>query len=97
MALEMNRVNGKNCGDVKLFALSTCIWCMRTKRLLGNLGVTYSYVDVDLLDEDARAEAMRTVRKHNPSGSFPTLLVNDDTCIVGYKENSMKEVRGLAE
>ena len=33
-----------------LYALSTCVWCRRTKQLLDQLGVEYDYVDVDLLE-----------------------------------------------
>ena len=45
MALE--HVSGKNAGDVKLYALSTCPWCKKIKTLLNELGVEYYFVDVD--------------------------------------------------
>jgi len=32
-----------------LYALSTCVWCKKTKELLASLGVDHSYVFVDLL------------------------------------------------
>lgn len=90
----MKHIEGKNKGDIRLYALSTCIWCMRTKRLLDELGVEYHYADVDLLEDDDREEAMEIIHKHNPKGGFPTLIINDDTCIVGYKESDIKKAVG---
>ena len=47
MAVEVNKVDGKNVGDIFMYALSTCVWCRRTKALLNELGIAYQYVDVD--------------------------------------------------
>ena len=47
--MALQHVPGKNMGDLKLFALSTCPWCRKTKQLLDELGVEYNFVDVDLL------------------------------------------------
>ncbi|MCJ7714049.1 glutaredoxin family protein, partial [Candidatus Bathyarchaeota archaeon] len=46
----MTQVEGENRGDVKLYALSTCGWCKKTKGLLNDLHAQYSYVDVDQLE-----------------------------------------------
>lgn len=97
MIKSMKHVEGRRKGDVELYALSTCIWCMRTKRLLDEIGVEYSYVDVDLLDEIDREKVMETIHKHNPKGGFPTLIINNDICIVGYKEIDIKKVLGNAD
>ena len=43
-------VDGKNRGNVMLFALSTCGWCAKTKDLLRQLGIAFDYTFVDLLD-----------------------------------------------
>ena len=94
MIKTMKHVEGRNKGDIKLYALSTCIWCMRTKRLLEELGVEYHYVDVDLLDDAEQEEAIEIIHKHNPKGGFPTLIINDDICIVGFKEADIKKVVG---
>jgi ferredoxin-thioredoxin reductase catalytic subunit len=52
--MAMEHVVGKKKGDVKLYALSTCVWCKKTKQLLNELGVDYHYTFVDLLPEDER-------------------------------------------
>ena len=88
MALE--HVSGKKVGDIKVYALSTCPWCKKTKQLLNDLGVEYHFVDVDLLSDDDREKAIRLVKKWNPSASFPTIVINESKCIVGFKEVEIK-------
>lgn len=89
MAVE--HVSGKNAGDIKVYALSTCPWCKKVKQLLNDLGVEYSFVDVDLLTGPDREKTIGIIRKWNPSVSFPTLVVNNSKCIVGFKESEIKE------
>jgi glutaredoxin len=89
--MNLKHVSGKNAGDIKLYALSTCPWCQKAKKLLDDLGVEYSFVDVDLLTGTDRDQAMVTVKKWNPSASFPTLVINENKAIVGFKEQEIKE------
>lgn len=86
----MEHVPGKNKGDVRLYALSTCGWCKKTKNLLKDLGVEYNYTDVDLLQGKERDEVMDEIRKHNPKVTLPTLVINDEDCIVGYDEDKIR-------
>jgi glutaredoxin-like protein NrdH len=92
--MTIKKVKGKNKGHIMLYALSTCVWCKKTKRLLNELGVEYHYTDVDLLKEEERDEVMKTVRRHNSSGSFPTIVINDKKCIMGYDEDEIKKELG---
>ncbi len=70
MAIE--HVAGEKKGQIMLYALSTCVWCKKTKRLLDELGVAYDYEYVDLLQGSERTKVMNTVRRWNKAGSFPT-------------------------
>jgi glutaredoxin-like protein NrdH len=85
-----------NRKDKKVFvwALSTCMWCRKAKKFLEDHGVEYSYIFVDLLDEDERDKVLKDVEKYNSSVSFPTILV-ENRCIVGFDENKLKEALGL--
>lgn len=74
-----------------LYALSTCGWCARTKDLLKELGVAFDFAYVDLLDAQEQDDAMDQVEKWNPSGSFPTLVINDKKSIIGFKEQEIRE------
>lgn len=82
---------------VKLYALSTCGWCRKTKRFLDDNDVDYEYEYLDLLTGDERVRALAEVEQYNRRKSFPTLVVqNDDThVVIGYKESRLREVLGL--
>ena len=69
--MEFIHVEGVNRGNIRIFTLSTCVWCKKTKRLLSELGVEYSYVDVDLLEEEEKKKAEEEIRKWNPYVTFP--------------------------
>ncbi|MGD0355939.1 MAG: glutaredoxin family protein [Dehalococcoidia bacterium] len=93
--MKIEHVEGKKAGKLMLYALSTCIWCKKTKQLLTDLGVEYDYTFVDLLQGPEKDETMKIVEKWNPECSFPTLVVNDSQCIVGFKEKEIKEALKL--
>jgi glutaredoxin len=88
--MKTEHVDGKKNGAVMLFALSTCVWCKMTKKLLTELGVAFDYAFVDLLQGAEQEEAIGEIKKVNPSCSFPTLVVNGQ-CIVGYQEAKIRE------
>ena len=89
---EYQKVPGKNKGKVILYALSTCVWCTKTKNLLNDLEIEYEYVYMDQLDQDVEDRFNQHHEKWNPKCSYPTLIINDEKCIVGYNE---EEIRGL--
>ncbi len=88
--MQMNRVEGSDFGPIKLFTLSTCVWCKKMKALLKEMDVAYEYVDVDIVEGEDREKVLDELRSFNPRCSFPSLVVNN-TCIVGYQEEKIKE------
>ncbi|MDD5288197.1 MAG: glutaredoxin family protein [Dehalococcoidales bacterium] len=92
--MALQHVAGKNKGHIVLYALSTCPWCKKTKKLLEDMGVEYYFDDVDLMTDVERKEAMRIVQKWNPSSSFPTTIIDDSKCIIGFQENKIREELG---
>jgi len=88
------QVPGENAGNVKLYALSTCGWCRKTKNLLDDMGVAYEYEYVDNLSGEERDRAVQEITKWNPSRSFPTIVIDDKRCIVGYQEDEIKKALG---
>ncbi|HEY3374054.1 MAG TPA: glutaredoxin family protein [Candidatus Aquicultor sp.] len=90
----VKEVPGEKRGEIFLYALSTCIWCQRTKALLNELELEYKYVDVDLLSGASRDEAVADIGRCNPSVSFPTIRVEDNECIIGFQED---KIRGLQQ
>ena len=89
--MRIEHVEGENKGKIMLYALSTCGWCRKTKEFLKKLGVEYDYVFVDLLEENDQKKSKKEIMKWNPRCSFPTIVINDKECIVGYDETKIKE------
>jgi glutaredoxin len=83
-----------NKPKIKLYALSTCSHCMRTKKFFNDCEITVDIVDVDLLTGEERERILDEVRKLNPDCSFPTILIGDKT-IVGFNEARLREALGL--
>jgi glutaredoxin-like protein NrdH len=75
--------------EVKLYSLSTCSHCKSTKKLLGEIQIAFSQVDVDLCDGEERERVIAEIKSLNPALSFPTLVI-DGRVIVGYKEQEIK-------
>jgi len=81
--------------NVKLYALSTCGWCKKTRQLLDTNGVEYDLVYVDLLEGDEREAVLAEVRKWNPRTSFPTVVVNESESVAGFNEERLRELLGI--
>jgi glutaredoxin-like protein NrdH len=80
--------------SIKLYTLSTCSHCSRTKRFFKDNDIEMEAVDVDLLSGAERERVMDEVRKLNPDCSFPTICIND-TVIVGFNEEKLKKALKL--
>jgi glutaredoxin-like protein NrdH len=92
--MNVTHVAGNKKGKVMLYALSTCGWCQKTKALLNELGVEYDYIDVDLLRGSEQTAAIGEIQKFNPDCNFPTMVINDSKCIVGFKEDDIRKELG---
>jgi glutaredoxin-like protein NrdH len=93
--MNIVHVKGKNAGKIVLYTLSTCGWCKKTKKFLRELGLAYDYVETDLLMGKEKDNVMKEVKKWNPVCSFPTLVINNQYCIVGFNEDRIKEALKL--
>ena len=89
MAVE--HVPGRKAGQIMLYALSTCGWCHKTKKLLDDLGIEYDYEFVDLLQGKEKEETVKVVKKWNPQCTYPTLVINNQ-CVVGFDESRIREL-----
>jgi glutaredoxin len=92
--MEQHVPGNRKDKKVYLWALSTCMWCKKTKKWLEDNGVEYTYEFVDLLEGEDRDRAVAEVEKHNSAVSFPTILI-DGKCIVGFDEKKLKEALGI--
>ena len=93
--MKIEHIEGKNVGKIFLYTLSTCGWCKKTKAFLDELELEYSFVDIDLAPEIEEDELTGEVKKWNPQCSFPTVVINDKDCVVGFQPDRMKELLGI--
>ena len=86
-ALGMNPVSDKPI----MYALTTCLHCKNTKKFLeeNNLEVIVIHLD-DYCDSD-RSNLMEKVRKYNPRGTFPVVLMPNGKVIVGFRKMLLTE------
>jgi glutaredoxin len=78
-----------------MYALSTCGWCRKARHFLEDNDIEHECTYVDHLKGAERDEAMSIVRKWNPKGSFPTIVVDDAQAVVGFKEARLRELLEL--
>jgi glutaredoxin-like protein NrdH len=89
--VTFQRVEGTDKGKIILYTLSTCMWCRMAKNLLHDLGVGYAYIDVDTLPTEEKAEVKKEIKRWNPEGSYPTIIINDNLCVSGFDETEIRE------
>jgi glutaredoxin len=92
--MEIVHVAGEDRGEIMLYTLSTCVWCRKMKRWLDEKGFAYSYVDVDLESLGEKETVMEVVERWNPLCSFPTVVVGQKECFVGFKPEKLEELVG---
>lgn len=95
MTITPVHVAGTEKGPIMLYALSTCIHCKQTKKLLDELQVAYDYLYVDQLSRAEMDEILKEIEKYNPRVSFPTLVINNSKVIVGSRLDEIREALTL--
>lgn len=89
--MTFQRMEGTQKGRIVLYTLSTCMWCRMAKNLLRDLGVGYEFVDVDQLQGEEKDAAKKEIRRWNPDGSYPTIVINDAVAVCGFDETEIRE------
>jgi len=96
MTVKCETVPGKNkIHHVKIYTLSTCGWCKKTKELLRTLDVEYDYIDVDTLTGDDISQVHEEVKKYNPNRTYPTIVIDRGKYVIlGFNDTEIKEKLG---
>ncbi|MEJ2240772.1 MAG: glutaredoxin family protein [Candidatus Bathyarchaeota archaeon] len=90
--MDKIKVEGKNSRHkVLLYAISTCPWCNKEKKLLKDNNIEFEYVDVDLCSDEDYEEIKKDIIDRGGRFSFPALIVNDKILINGFKEKEIME------
>jgi len=80
---------------VVFYGLSTCGWCRRTKQFLDANGVQYELNYVDMAKGPDKQQAIDEVRRWNPRLSFPTVIVDNITAVIGFNEDELRAALDL--
>ncbi|MFN2269890.1 MAG: glutaredoxin family protein [Anaerolineae bacterium] len=81
--------------QVLFYGLSTCIWCRKTRQFLKDQGVKFDFVYVDLIHGQEREDVKEQIRKWNPAVSFPTIVIDNEQSVTGFKPEKITEALGL--
>ena len=79
---------------VKVYALSTCPYCRRTKQFLKDNGIECDIVDVDLLKGKEQDDVLDEIERITGRQSFPVVLIGPEV-IVGHNEEKLRKALGL--
>ena len=90
---QLKHVKGKDCGEIIVYALSTCQWCNKTKALLKDLKIDYDYIDVDKLSKSEEKELNELFKQMKLDMNFPVIVINDSQVIVGFQEDKIRKLK----
>ena len=96
MTVKYEIIKGKNKKHhVKIYTLSTCGWCKKTKELLKELDVEYEYIDVDTLIGNDILQISEEAKKYNKFRTYPTIVIDKGKhVILGFNDTEIKEYLG---
>jgi glutaredoxin-like protein NrdH len=78
----------------KVYALSTCPYCKRTKRFLEDHKIAYDCTDVDLLEDAKQDEVLEEIEKLTGKRVFPVVVIGKEI-IVGHDEDKLRKALKL--
>lgn len=91
--MTLVKVPGKNKKHrVLMYALSTCGWCKRAKKLLKDNEIEYEYIDVDLCPIEEVRRIKEDILNRGDIITYPTIIVDDKVLISGFREDKLKKV-----
>ncbi len=76
---------------VKMYTLSTCPWCRKTKRWFKERNIPFDFVDYDLAGEEEQDRIAKEMMKYTGHISFPFVKI-DDQAIIGYHPEKYEQL-----
>jgi glutaredoxin-like protein NrdH len=93
--MPITKVDGQDKGEIFIYALSTCIWCRKAKQFFDDNKIAYSFVYMDKLEGEEKDEMKKQHKDWNPSCSYPTIVINNGSCVVGFDEEAIRKELNL--
>ena len=78
---------------VTIYALSTCLWCRKTKKFFEERHIPFEAVDYDKQDEATQDRMMKEMKAAGASGSFPFIKIGS-ACTQGYDPAEFEKLLG---
>jgi len=75
--------------QVTIYALSTCPWCMKTKRFFESRNIPCEVIEYDLADTETQHRIMCEMDKLGESG-FPVVKIGDEV-VCGYNPEQFEK------
>jgi glutaredoxin len=69
--------------NITIYALSTCLWCKKTRKYFEDKKIKFDVIDYDKQDEARQEELMAEIRAAGGTGAFPFLKIGS-ACVQGY-------------
>lgn len=76
---------------VKIYALTTCLWCRKTKQFFEERKIPFECVEYDKLEESRQEELMKEIRASGGTGSFPFIRIGG-ACVQGYDPQEFEQL-----
>ena len=89
--MPITKVDGQDKGEIFIYALSTCIWCRKAKQFFDDNKIAYSFVFMDKLEGEEKDVMKKQHKDWNPSCSYPTIVINNGSCVVGFDEEAIRK------
>ncbi len=90
--MKTTKVHGENNKHkVLMYALSTCAWCKKAKKVLKDSNIEYEYIDVDLCSTEDREKIKKDILDRGGRLSYPVLVIDDKILINGLHEDKIKD------
>jgi glutaredoxin len=78
---------------VKMYTLSTCPWCMKTKKWFKQNKIPFTYVDYDLVNEDEQQQIRAEIDGYGVERTFPVVVIGEEV-VSGYDLERYAELLG---
>jgi glutaredoxin-like protein NrdH len=75
-----------------LYAISTCGWCKRAKRVLNENEIEYEYIDIDLASQEDKETIRKDIQKRGGILAYPTVIIDDQTLLTGPSPDKLRQV-----
>lgn len=90
--MQIIKVSGSNNKHkVLMYAISTCGWCKRTKKMLNDMNVEYEYVDIDLSSWEDRQKIRQDILSRGGRLLYPTIIIDNKTLLTNPPESKLRE------